>query len=173
MSQPRKAQPSEQLRLRAACCVEEGQDPQEIAQLLDVSKRSVWRWWSLWRERGQSGLSSKPHPGRPPKLSLPQQEQVLMWLEQSPLDFGFTTERWTAPRVARLIEQRWRIRMNKRYLSDWLRRRGITPQMPQRVPRERDQAMIDAWVSQQWPRIKKKLLPPGRALFLRTNPAFC
>ena len=173
MSQPRKAQPSEELRLRAAWCVEDGQDPQEIAQLLDVSKRSVWRWWSLWREHGQYGLSRKPHPGRPPKLSPLQQAQVLRWLEQSPLDFGFTTERWTAPRVTRLIEQRWKIRMNKRYLSDWLRRRGITPQMPQRMPRERDQAQIDAWVSQQWPRIKKKFLPPVRALFLRTNPAFC
>src|SRR6266498_916262 len=66
---------------------------------------------------------------------------LLNWLSHaSPCDFGFVTERWTAPRVALLIERRFGVRMNHRYLNDWLRHRGgITPQVPERRPRERDQ----------------------------------
>jgi transposase len=156
MSVPWMALPSEDLRLRAVKCVEEGESPQDVAQLFDVSERSVWRWLAAWRQDGVMGLSARPRPGRPPKLTSRQAGQVLRWLERSPCDFGFATERWTAMRVARVMEERLGVRMNGRYLCDWLRCRGVTSQMPQRVPRERDQAAIDAWVTQEWPRIKKR-----------------
>jgi transposase len=156
MSVPRMARPAEDLRLRAVMCVEDGEMPQDVARLLAVSERSVWRWLAGWREDGLGGLCDKPRCGRPEKLTAAQADQVLGWLEKSPCDFGFATERWTAMRVARVIEGRLGVRMNGRYLCAWLRRRGITPQMPRRVPRERDQSLIDTWIAQQWPRIKKR-----------------
>jgi transposase len=61
---------------------------------------------------------------------------------RSPCDFGFATERWTAPRVAALIESRFGIRMNHRYVNAWLAQRGITPQVPKRRPGERDEQAI-------------------------------
>ena len=47
------------------------------------------------------------------------------------------------------------VAVNRRYLSDWLGRHGVTPQLPQRVPRERDEAAVAAWVRDRWPAIKK------------------
>lgn len=157
------APPSQDLRLRVVTCVDEGEQPQEVARLFDISERSVWRWLAAWRRAGVTGLSDRPRSGRPPKLTCRQAQQVLRWLERDPRNFGFATERWTAMRVARVIEQRLGVRMNGRYLCAWLRRRGITPQMPQRVSRERDQAAIDAWIARQWPRIKKRRATGARA----------
>ena len=85
-----------------------------------------------------------------------QAAKVLRWLDQSPCDLGFATELWTAPRVSELIEQRFGVRMNHRYVSDWLARRAITPQVPERRPRERDEGAIRAWIARNWPAIKKK-----------------
>jgi transposase len=153
---PRTAQMLEQVRLLAVLRLAEGWAPQDVAEFLGVSVRSVRRWRHAVRCHGEAGLAPKPGRGRTPKLDEEQAARVLTWLDHSPLTFGFSTERWTAPRLAALIEQRLGIRFNHRYLSDWLRRRGITPQLPQRRPRERDQAVIDAWVRYQWPRIKKR-----------------
>ena len=150
------ALPMDQLRRLAVTMALDGEAPEQVAEVLDVSARSVWRWLSAWRERGDIGLETRPGWGRPPKLSDAQATQVLGWLEQSPCDFGFATERWTAPRVAAVIESRLGVRMNHRYLNDWLARRGFTPQVPERRPRERDEAAIRAWVARQWPAIKKK-----------------
>src|SRR2546426_1020233 len=136
--------------------VNEGDPPNDVAQSLGVSERSVWRWLASWRREGAVGLTAKPGRGRPAKLTKQQAQRVLSWIQESPGKFGFVTDRWTAPRVATLIERFFDVRMNARYLNDWLRRRGITPQMPQRTPRERDQSLIDAWIRYQWPRVNKK-----------------
>lgn len=85
---------------------------------------------------------------------------MLRWLLESPVEHGFATELWSGPRLARLIEEQFGVRMHHRYMSAWLRARGFTPQLPQRVPRERDPERIARWLATEWPRIKKKGPPP-------------
>src|SRR5438093_4581721 len=138
---PWTAQVSEQVRLLAMLRLAEGWSQQEVADFVGVSRRSVRRWQKSLREEGEAGLRTRPRPGRPPKLQAEQAEQVLSWLDRSACDFGFPTERWTAPRLVSLIDQRWGIGVSAGYLNDWLRQRGVTPQMPQRQPRERDDVL--------------------------------
>lgn len=156
ITSPWKAQRSEQLRLLAMFRLAEGWSQQFVADFLGVSRRSVGRWRRRFREGGEAGLLTQLRPGRPPKLGPEQVGRVLSWLECSACNFGFATERWTAPRVASIIQHRLGVAMNPRYLNDWLARHGVSPQMPQKQPRERDQNLIDAWVQHQWPRIKKR-----------------
>jgi transposase len=145
-----------QRRELAVRMVLEGEPPPDVADVLQVSERSVWRWVGTWRKQGISGLATRPGWGRPAKLTDLQASQVLGWLQRSPCEFGFITERWTAPRVAALIDSHLGVRMNHRYLNAWLARRGFTPQVPQRRPRERDEAGIKGWVADRWPLVKKK-----------------
>jgi transposase len=173
---PRKALSAEQLRRLAVLMVTEGDAPEEVADLLEVSERSVWRWLSRWRRRGRpgdAGLATRPGRGRPPKLTGRQAAQVLRWIQDSPCDFGFATERWAAPRMAAVIERHLGVHVNHRYLNDWLRRRGVTPQVPPRLARERDEGLIAAWVAGAWPGIKKRPLTVRRPLFSRTEAASC
>jgi transposase len=134
----------------------EGYSTEEVAEFLDVDPRSVRRWFSCFRRSGAEGLRAGPISGRPPKLSTTQEKIVLRWLSENPTEHGFGTELWTGPRLARLIQQEFGIRLNPRYLCAWLRDRGFTPQKPQRVPRQRDPEAIAAWLRTEWPRIKKR-----------------
>jgi transposase len=170
---PRTAPVPEQVRLLALLRLAEGLTQQDVAEFLGISTRSICRWQSRLRDHGQAGLLDRSRSGRPPKLDAKQVEQVLSWLDRSACEFGFATERWTAPRVAWVIEQAFGVRLNHRYLNDWLRRHGITPQMPQRQPRERDETLIEAWVRQQWPRIKKRRATCMELSVLPMNPASC
>jgi transposase len=173
---PRKALSAEQVRLLAVSMVTEGGSPEEVADLLGVSERSVWRWLRRWRRRGRSGgagLATRPGRGRPPKLTGRQAAQVLRWVTASPCRFGFATERWTAPRVAAVIEQRLGVRMNHRYLNEWFRVRGVTPQVPPRLPRERDEGVIAAWLTHAWPAIKKRSPTVAPPSFSRTRAVSC
>src|SRR6266404_5972781 len=106
---PRTAWSLEQLRsLAVSMVIDDAQFPDDVAATLDVSPRSVWRWLAAWREAGPAGLAPRPGRGRPPKLTESQTRRVLDWVTHaSPCDFGFITERWTAPRVALLIERRF------------------------------------------------------------------
>ncbi len=146
----------EQLRWLAVVRVLEGEDPDTVADLLGVSERSVFRWLQRWRAEGEAGLALHPGRGRPAKLQEPQAQQVLDWIEHSALEFGFPTDRWTAPRLAELIARHFAVHLHPHYLNDWLRRHGVTPQIPQPSPRERDEQLIAGWQRHQWPRIKKR-----------------
>ena len=110
---------------------------------------------------GVDGLIARPVSGRPPKLTLTQEKIVRRWLGDSPSEHGFDTELWTARRLSQLIHDEFGTRLNPRYLSAWMRDRGLYPQKPGRVPRERDPEAIAAWLESDWPRIKKR--PGGRA----------
>ena len=134
----------------------DGFDCVEVAEFLGVDVTSVRRWVRIFRRRGWSGLSAEPQLGRPAKLSRTQEKIVLRWLSETATEFGFATELWTAARIAELIRQEWGVAFNSRYLPRWLKARGFSCQKPERVPRERNDEVIAAWVANDWERIKKK-----------------
>jgi len=149
------AQELERRRRRAVQAVKEGSSVAEVARVLGVSDRSVRRWVAAARHGGREALDAVPHLGPKPRLNKNQARQVLSWLKKSPSEFGFATELWTAPRVAHLIKERLGVEYHPRYVNEWLTRRGITPQKPERQARERNQRKISAWRSRTWPRLKK------------------
>lgn len=148
------AQELEKRRRLAVARINEGYPQIDVARFLGVNYRTLRRWYARYREEGDDGLNAKPHPGRKPKLTPRQARTVLTWFRKSPRSFGFDTELWSAPRVARIIERKWSVRFHPRYLNAWLAARGITPQKPQRQPRERDQRAINRWLKHEWPRIQ-------------------
>jgi transposase len=152
----------ENRRVLAVERVNQGWSQADVARFLGVDARSVRRWVQAYRLHGWDGLSSLGHPGRPPKLDPEQTTTVLSWFQHSPTEFGYQTDLWTARRVADLITKHFGVSFNSRYLSTWLSNRDITPQRPQRVPRERDQERIDAWVQDEWLELLKKGAPSRR-----------
>jgi transposase len=137
----------------------DGWERQEVAEALGVHVSSVCRWAEAFGRGGWAGLAPAPVRGRPQKLTGRQAERVLSWVrDRTPQDLGFSADsgsHWTARRLASVIRGRLGVAFNHRYLNDWLGRHGISPQLPQRVPRERDEAAIDRWVRHDWPAIKR------------------
>jgi transposase len=151
----------EHRRILAVQRVLEGYAVEEVAEFLGVDPRSVRRWVAAYREDGGQGLLSRPVSGRPPKLTPTQEKIVRRWIAASPREHGFDSELWTGPRLCQVIREEFGIEFHKWYLSAWLTDRGLTPQKPQRVPRERDPEVIAAWLESDWPRIKKRPAAKG------------
>jgi len=106
-------------------------------------------------------LAAQPHPGRAPFLTAAQEAAVLGWLADRPTAHGFRTDLWTARRVADLIRRRFGVEYHPGYLREWLAKRGYRPQKPARPAKERDQAAIDRWRAEGWPRLQKKRRRPA------------
>lgn len=134
--------------------VKSGYSQQATADFLGVSKSAVSQWMKAYRKRGDAGLAAKPGRGRPRKLTKRQERTVLGWFTKSATEFGFANELWTAPRIAKLIRRKWGVKFHERYLNQWLAKRRITPQKPQRQPRERDEGTIQKWLRYDWPRLQ-------------------
>jgi transposase len=173
MTWPWKAESLPDVRRLAVERVAAGESVSEVADSLGVTCRSVQRWVRLCEVWGPDALLPKAKPGRPPKLNHAIARQLLAWVKRSPCDFGFPTERWTAPRLAAVLREREGVSVNHRYLNDWLARHGVTPQTPPRHALERDEDRIAHWIRYEWPRIKKRRAIFTQPSVLPMNPDSC
>jgi transposase len=166
------AQQLEQRRRQAVALLDAGWSPQEVAEHLGASRRSVERWRKAAEDDGPGALAAKPHPGRKPFLTIEQKDDLVERLIAGAVSQGFDTDLWTCPRVQELIEYQYGVSYHVDHISRLLRSLGFRPQKPQRRALERDEQSIATWVREDWPRIKKRRPGFGRTSFSRTKPAF-
>jgi len=65
---------------------------------------SVNRWFHAWRQGGVSALRKAGRAGRKPRLAKGDLKLLDQALRLGALSYGFSTELWTLPRVAKVID---------------------------------------------------------------------
>lgn len=128
----------------------------EVAALLKVSTSAVSRWKQTVEAEGLQGLASKPHPGKPPRLSDAQKEELRERLLGGAMAAGFASDCWTCRRVAQVIESHFGVTYHVDHVWKILRGLGFSCQKPEHRARERDEQRIATWRRRDWPRIKKR-----------------
>ncbi|MCI0458014.1 MAG: winged helix-turn-helix domain-containing protein [Gemmataceae bacterium] len=138
----------------------------EIARGFGVTPAAVSQWARRLREAGAelSSLRQRRRSGRPPRLSPAEWAHLLGVLRAGAGAAGFDTERWTLRRIARVVRREFGRSLHPSSLSRGLRVRGWSVQRPAVRARERDDALVAAWLRRDWPRIKRGLAAAGRSL---------
>lgn len=127
----------------------------EIARQLNVSRASVSVWAKKVNKEGLRGLRKRKAVGSQSKLTKAQKQKLKRLLDRGALACGFSTDRWTLARVAELIQHEFDVRYHPNYLNRLLASLGFSPQKPLPQAVEQDEALVRAWLKQDWPRIKK------------------
>lgn len=145
----------ERRRLRALRLLGEGFAPVEVARQIGVDRRSVRRWKAAARNGGTAAVSAKPASGRPRRLTSRKLTRLRGILIKGAQAAGLPTDLWTCPRVAWLIRRQFGVQYHPAHVSRLLHGLGFSPQKPTRRAIERDEPRIQAWIEQDWPRVKK------------------
>lgn len=86
------------LRITAALAYRNGVTQQALAGWFGVERKTIYNWLTrIDPENIAESVRDEPRPGRPRKLTPPQQEQLARTLEASPEAAGIDAQRWTAP----------------------------------------------------------------------------
>jgi transposase len=149
----------EDRRLRALRLLDEGFAPVEVARQIGVDRRSVRRWKAAARKGGAKAVAAKPASGRPRRLSVRDLTRLRRMLMKGAQAAGLPTDLWTCPRVSWLIQRQFGIQYHPAHVSRVLHGLGFSPQKPTRRALERDEERIQAWIEQDWPRVKKRRAP--------------
>ena len=145
----------EQRRRRAIEFLDRGLTPSEVADRVGADPSSVRRWRQSYRRNGARGLESKPHPGRPSRLTLRQKRSLERRLLKGARADGFDSDLWTCPRIAEVIEYHYGVEYHVDHIPRLLASLGWSCQRPEKRAIERDEQAIADWVKKDWPRIKK------------------
>jgi len=159
MSEQKVRRPLEWLegrRLRAWALHEAGWTGKAIADALGVTEGAVSQWLKRAREGGEAALRRRLAPGPAPKLMAEQRARLPELLAYGAEAYGFLGEVWTTERVATVIQREFGVRYHPTHVGRLLRACGWSVQRPIRRASQRDEAAIQHWVAQEWPKIKKK-----------------
>jgi transposase len=127
----------------------------EIARYLGVTEAAVSKWKKELASGGPEALRMRKSSGRPAKLDQEAKQKLVQELEKGALAAGFPTEQWTQARVKKVIEDEFGVSYHQNSISRLLDELGWSVQKPEGRAIERDEELIQAWLSKDWPRIKK------------------
>ncbi|WP_093864338.1 helix-turn-helix domain-containing protein [Streptomyces sp. TLI_053] len=148
----------ERIRMEAVTMFAEGRGNPDIAKELRVGVRSVQRWRRSWRKCGRDAVRSRG-PVSLPKLSDTLFAVLEEELARGPLAHGRPDQRWTPARIKTLSG-----------ISQMLRRRGWSHQVPARRAVERDGTAVAGWVKEAWPHLEPPRRRSGPESSSRTKP---
>jgi transposase len=145
----------EAMRERAVRSVQDGEGPEVVARVMGVDRSTIYGWLSQYRRGGWGALKAKPLFGRPPKLD----GRKLKWIyktvtQKNPLQLKFTFALWTREMVAKLIKDKFNISLSLVSVGRLLAQLGITCQRPLHCALERDEALVQQWLKQEYPKIR-------------------
>jgi len=145
----------EEMRARAVRSVQNGQSPEIVAQALGINRTTIYDWLAKYRRGGWGGLKAKPVPGRPPKLS----RHAIKWIydtitQKSPLQLKFEFALWTREMIAKLIMDKFGVKLSTSSVGRLLAQLGLTCQKPLRRALEQDEALVQQWLKKEYPKIK-------------------
>jgi transposase len=145
----------EAMRERAVRSVQNGESPELVARVIGVNRSTMYGWLAQYRRGGWGALKAKPLFGRPPKLD----GKKLKWIyetvtQKNPLQLKFVFALWTREMVAKLIKDKFNITLSLVSVGRLLAQLGISCQKPLHHALERDEALVQQWLKQEYPKIK-------------------
>lgn len=137
--------------------VQQGLGVNEVARRLGVTHGAVSRWYGTYRDRGNSydALKSKRRNGRPTRLNKRQLASIPKILVKGAGHYGFSTDLWTAERMAKVIEEKYAISYSSSQVARILGSLKLSYQKPEGKAREYDEKKVRDWVRNTLPDIKK------------------
>jgi transposase len=145
----------EAMRERAVRSVQDGESPEVVAGVLRINRSTVYGWLAQYRRGGWGALKAKPLFGRPPRLD----GKKLKWIysavaQTNPMQFKFEFALWTREMVAKLIKDKFNISLSTVSVGRLLAQLGITCQKPLHRALEQDEALVQQWLRQDYPKIR-------------------
>ena len=155
-----------ELRRRAVASVQDGHAPDEVADILGVSRASVFGWLSLYRGGGWDGLDARKRGGRPRKLTGPQMTWIYRTITgKSPLQLNFPFALWTLDMVKRIIRKHFGVTLSRSSVGRLMDQLGLSAQRPLWRAYQQNPAVVSKWLREVYPQICNEAKSCGATIF--------
>ncbi len=126
-------------RLLAMADILEGTSREETGRRAGADIQTVRDWVIRFNDEGPDGLKDRKSPGRPPKLSLDQQDKLKEIIQNGPNLKTDGVVRWRCKDLRSLIKQRFGVDLDERNVGRLVRRLGFSyisarPRHPKQDP---------------------------------------
>jgi transposase len=129
-------------RQKAIALFEQGERQAAVAAVLKVSRQSVSRWYRDWFNADTQAIQGASRAGRKCRLRKDQVDLIQRELLKGATAHGYSSDLWTLPRVAQVIEALTSVRYHPGHVWRVLRQMELSLQRPTLRAKERDEQKI-------------------------------
>lgn len=144
-----------EVRIRAVMAVERGWPVGQAADAFGISRRTLQRWLTRYRNDGHDGLQRQPGSGRPRTLEELDEDDLRAIVLQPASTFGYETDLWTVGRLHGVIHGLYEVSVSRDTIWRRLREAGLTYQKPEREYHEIDEEARETWRRYEVPKIRR------------------
>ena len=156
----------EDIRTLAVGALRKGMHPEDVADLYDVGRSTVYNWWKEYQKKGPAALIVKNAPGRTPRLTEKQREQLRkLVVGKDPRQLQFDFALWTRQMVRDLIKSKFGVSYTPQAVGNILRDMGLSPQRPLVRAYEQNPERVRKWKEEEYPAIVKAAKAAGGCIF--------
>jgi len=142
------------LRRRGVASVQNGQSPDEVAEVMGVSRAAVFSWLAMYRSGGWDALTARKRGGRPKKLNGKQMAWIYRTIAtQSPLQMRFTFALWTLDMVRIVIRRQFNIQLSRSSVGRLMDQLGLSAQRPLWRAYQQNPKAVAEWIKKEYPGI--------------------
>jgi transposase len=124
----------ERCRAQALLWLDDGEAVEPIAEMLHVSRQTVYNWTNRFRERSgldlRGRLADAPHPGRPRAGPCGIDPWIAEVIDADPQDLGYRSAVWTAPLLGQYLRDHHDIEVSRKTISRAIARLGLRWKRP-------------------------------------------
>jgi len=160
-------------RMAVRRVVEDGAKPSAIAAGYGFCRNYLYPWLQKFRDQGWEALAERIAQGPARKLNEKQRQRVKRWIiGKDPRQYGFDFGLWSRRIVQALIQQKLGVEMGLTAVGRLLASLEITPQKPLRRVYERDPQMVQWWLQEAYPKLKRRAKRQGARIFFLDEAGF-
>ena len=140
-------------RIHALLYIADDKPVTDIARLLGLGQQTVRDYIRSFLLGGIASLDYKRPPGRSPKLTRTQRQELAELIEAGPQAAGYETGCWTALIIQDLILHRFGVEYHPHYVCALLHNMGFSFQKARFTSDHLDEVARIQWMQQTWPNI--------------------
>ena len=152
-------------RLAAIQMYDNGLTADQIAEILDVGRSSVFDWVSKYREGGLASISTKFASGRPTALDDSEMIRLYTMINgKDPRAYSFGMALWTRALIRDLIKKVFVKNVSLITVGRILKKIGMSPQRPLYRAWKQDPQRVERWKREEYPAIKARAAEVGATI---------
>ena len=125
-----------------------------LSERWGISPACVYEWLSAFLVQGLDSLAYRYRGGRQAKLTPTQKKRLCELVDAGPQAAGFDTACWNSILIQQVIKREFEVEYTRYYVCELLRTLGYSFQKARFVSDHLDEACRQAWLNEEWPRIK-------------------
>ena len=145
------------MKIAALLMLSMGIKEDDVADLWGITVRTLYNWRNDFLVRGIKSLSAgRKRKGCPPRLSERQKAELKQIVLDGPEKSGYSRGTWTATMICDLIEKKYKVNYNHRYVCDLLKQIGLSYQKGKYISDQYDSKERILWKNERWPNLLER-----------------